>query len=183
MELVVLLPIAAFIALAAGLAVVLRGTGRIVARTREAEQFRAAVGELATRVDASIGSAAEQIDQVRRRQLDPGTIVATIGAATDAIGRYRDEAKAIRAPRKAQRIRSALVAELERAQRALEMVDHGTTIMIGVRRGPRELEAQTSIKRGYLNLIHARDAFGAHVLEAQAFEVQTRTSRVDRKTA
>ncbi len=96
MELAVLLPIAAFIALAAGLAVVLRGTGRIVARTREAEHFRAAVGDLAARVDASIGSAAEQIDAVRRRQLDPGTIVATIGAATDAVGRYRDEAQAIR---------------------------------------------------------------------------------------
>ena len=30
--------------------------------------------------------------------------------------------------------------------------------MVNVRRGPRELEAQTSIKRGYLNLIHAREA-------------------------
>ena len=34
-QIAILLPIAAFIALAAGLAVVLRGTGRIVARTRE----------------------------------------------------------------------------------------------------------------------------------------------------
>ena len=34
-DIVNLLPIAAFIALAAGLAVVLRGTGRIVERTRE----------------------------------------------------------------------------------------------------------------------------------------------------
>ena len=32
------------------------------------------------------------------------------------------------------------------------MVEHGTTIMVNVRRGPRELEAQTAIKRGYLNL-------------------------------
>jgi len=39
------------------------------------------------------------------------------------------------------------------------MVEHGTSIMVNVRRGPRELEAQTSIKRGYLNLIHAREAF------------------------
>ena len=39
MESPILLPIAAFIALAAGLAVVLRRTGRMVARTRELEQF------------------------------------------------------------------------------------------------------------------------------------------------
>ena len=91
-------------------------------------------------------------------QVGPDTIADTIEAAKDAVARYIEEAKAIRGPRKAQRIRSDLVAELERSQRALEMVEHGTSIMVNVRRGPRELEAQTSIKRGYLNLIHAREA-------------------------
>lgn len=167
MELAILLPIAAFIALAAGLAVVLRGTGRIVARTRELELFRGAVRDLAARVDASLGATAGQIDAVRRRQVGPETIGDTIAAAMDAVELYTDEAKALRGPRKAQRIRSALVGELERARRALEMVDHGTSIMVTARRGPRELEAQTSIKRGYLNLIHAREAFARHVLEAQ----------------
>ncbi|MFL5640773.1 MAG: hypothetical protein ACJ771_00350, partial [Chloroflexota bacterium] len=62
MEIAVLLPIAAFVALAAGLAVVLRGTGKIVARTREVEHFRGAVKDLAARVDASLGGAAGQID-------------------------------------------------------------------------------------------------------------------------
>ena len=47
------------------------------------------------------------------------------------------------------------------------MVEHGTTIMVNVRRGPRELEAQTAIKRGYLNLIHAREAFARRALDAR----------------
>jgi hypothetical protein len=170
MELAVLLPIAAFIALAAGLAVVLRGTGRIVKRTRELEQFRGAVRDLAARVDASLGAAAGQIDAVRRRQIGPDTIVDTITAATDAVDRYADEAKALPGPRKALGIRKDLVAELERARRALEMVDHGTSMMLMASRGPRELEAQTSIKRGYLNLIHAREAFARHALAAQDLE-------------
>ncbi len=85
-DIVNLLPIAAFIALAAGLAVVLRGTGRIVARTREVELFRGAVKDLAARVDASLGGAAGQIDAVRRRQVGPDTIVDTIEAAKDAVG-------------------------------------------------------------------------------------------------
>ena len=38
------------------------------------------------------------------------------------------------------------------------MVEHGANILASVRGGARELEAQTSIKRGYLNLIHAREA-------------------------
>ena len=54
------------------------------------------------------------------------------------------------------------MAELERAERALAMVDHGATILAQVRRRGRELEAQTSIKRGYLNLIHAREAIARH---------------------
>ncbi len=170
MELAVLLPIAAFIALAAGLAVVLRGTGRIVKRTRELEHFRGSVRDLAARVDASLGAAAGQIDAVRRRQIGPDTIVDTIVAATDAVDRYADEAKALRGPRKAQTIRQDLVGELERARRALEMVEHGASMMLTAGRGPRELEAQTSIKRGYLNLIHAREAFARHALEAQDLE-------------
>jgi hypothetical protein len=166
-QLAVLLPIAAFIALAAGLAVVLRGTGRIVKRTRELEQFRGSVRDLAARVDASLGGAAGQIDAVRRRQVGPETIGDTLDAATDALDRYTEEAKTLRGPRKVQGIRGDLVSELERAHRALEMVEHGTSIMVAARRGPRELEAQTSIKRGYLNLIHAREAIARHALEAQ----------------
>jgi hypothetical protein len=170
MELAVLLPIAAFIALAAGLAVVLRGTGRIVRRARELETFRSSVRDLAARVDASLGAAAGQIDAVRRKQVGPESIGDTVIAATDAVDRYAAEAKALHGPRKAQSIRKDLVGELERAHRALEMVEHGASIMLLAGRGPRELEAQTSIKRGYLNLIHAREAFARHALEAQDLE-------------
>ena len=139
MDIAALLPIAAFIALAAGLAFVLRGTGRIVARTRELEQFHAGVSDLAARVDASLGGAAGQIDAVRRRQVGPDTIADTIIAASDAVERYTDEAKALRGPRKVIHIRSEMISELERAQRALGMVEHGTSIMVLARRGPREL--------------------------------------------
>jgi len=178
-ELAVLLPIAAFIALAAGLAFVMRGTGRIVARTRELEQFRTGVSDLAARVDASLDGAAGRIDAVRRRQVGPDTISDTLAAATDAVERYTDEAKGLRGPRKAMNLRSDLIAELERAQRALGMVEHGTSIMVNARRGPRELEAQTSIKRGYLNLIHAREAFARHALEVHGFHVDTSVQKAD----
>src|SRR5258705_8702757 len=106
----VLLPIAAFIALAAGLAVVLRGTGRIVARTRELEQFKTRVNDLAARVDASLGGAAGQIDAMRRRQVGPDTINDTLVAATDAVARYTDEAKALHGPRQTNAIRADLAA-------------------------------------------------------------------------
>ncbi len=173
-DLIVLLPIAAFIALVAGLAVVLRGTGRIVARTREVERFRTNVRDLAARIDVSLGGAVGEIDAVRRRQVDPETIAPTVMAATEAVHRYLDEARALGGPPAAVQIRTDIVADLERAERALEMVDHGTTIMITARRGPRELEAQTSVKRGYLNLIHAREAIARHALAADELEAGDR---------
>ena len=168
-DLAVLLPIVAFIALAAGLAVVLRGTGRIVARTREVESFRRAVADLAYRVDASLDGAAGQIDAVRRHTMPADAIADTLAAATDAVERYAAEAEALGGPRRAQTIRTEIIHELERAGRALAMVEHGTAILVSSR-GPRELEAQTSIKRGYLNLLHAREAIARHAVEAAELE-------------
>ena len=131
---------------------VLRGTGRIVARTRELEGFKQQVRDLAARADTSLGGAATEIDAVRRKQVGPETITETVAA-------------------------------LERAHRALEMVEHGTSILGAARRGSRELEAQTSIKRGYLNLLHAREALARHALEAQALEPEQPAQRTGRRVA
>ena len=62
-ELGILLPLVAFLVLAVGFAVVLRRAGRIVARTREVENFRSAVRDLATRIDQSLEGATGRIDQ------------------------------------------------------------------------------------------------------------------------
>ncbi len=158
MDWVVLLPILAFIALAAGLAVVFRGTGRIVARTREVETFRASVTDLCTRVDRSLSGASSRIDLVRHHELTPDALSETLSAAADAVERYLEEAQALRPPRSVTEIRDELVLALERAGRALSTVEHGADIMASSRGSHRELEAQTSIKRGYLNLMHAREA-------------------------
>ncbi len=167
-ELAILLPLLAFVALAAGIAVVLRRAGRIVARTREVEGFRSSVRDLAARVDTSLEGATSRIDAVRRNQVGADTIGETITAATDAVERYLEEARALDGPEVALEIRDDIVAELERAERALAMVDHGATILAQVRRRGRELEGQTAIKRGYLNLLHAREAIERHAARAEA---------------
>jgi len=177
---VVLLPVMAFIALAAGLIVVFRGTTRIAARTRELQRFRVAVKDLAARVDASLESAATRIDAVRHQQAGPETIAQTVQDAAEALERYGDEARALRGPRRAQAIRDDFVAEIERAGRALGMVEHGANMIAASRRGSRELEAQTSIKRGYLNLIHAREAVARHALSAEDLKIDEPPSQPTR---
>jgi hypothetical protein len=170
-ELAILLPLAAFIALAAGLFIVFRRTDTIARRSRELETFKAAVRELSVRIDTSLEGATSRIDAVRRQQIPAETVAPTIEAATDAVQRYIGEVRALTGPPPAIAIRDALVADLERAERALQMVEHGATILGQVRRRGRELEAQTSLKRGYLNLMHARDAVQRHAAEARSLEI------------
>jgi hypothetical protein len=169
--LVILLPVMAFVALAAGLAVVFRGSGRIAARTRELQQFKAAMKDLTSRADTMLAAAAGQIDAVRHQQAGPEQISQTVTDATETLERYGEEARSWSGPRKAQAIRDDLVRELERATRALAMVEHGADMLTSARRGARDLEAQTSIKRGYLNLIHAREAIARHAVRAEDLAV------------
>ena len=169
--LIILLPVMAFIALAAGLVVVFRGSGRIAARTRELQQFKGAVKDLALRADTLLAAAARQIDAVRHHQAGPEVIGQTVTEATETLARYGEEARSWAGPRRAQAIRDDLVGEIERAVRALGMVEHGADMLVSARRGARDLEAQTSIKRGYLNLIHAREAIARHAVRAEDLAV------------
>jgi hypothetical protein len=154
----VLIPLVAFAVLAVVFALILRRAGRLLSAMREADAFRSTVADLGARIDISLGEVVERIDAVRRHQLSSDLIDENLSAATEAVQRYADEAEALRTPPALSAQRDGLVAELERAGRALEMVVHGSGLLASRPGGARELEAQTSIKRGYLNLIHAREA-------------------------
>jgi hypothetical protein len=162
LELARLLALIAFVALLLAFLVFLRRAGELLAETRERETFRRAVADLVSRVSTSLDGVAGRIDLVRRHTLAADAITDNLAAATEAVARYTDEARALRGPAAAAEIRSALVIDLERAGRALQMVEHGCSILASARVGGRELEAQTSIKRGYLNILHAREAVLRH---------------------
>ncbi|MER3418074.1 MAG: hypothetical protein C4343_02960 [Chloroflexota bacterium] len=161
-----LVPLAAFLILAAATAVFVRRFARALAETREAYLFRRRVADLAGRIDTSLAGAIEQVDAVRRHELGAGAIGATIEAARDAVQRYVREAEALDGPAAVAGYRRAIVEALERAARALDVVEHGCGILAAGSRGGRALEGDTSIKRGYLNLVHAREAIARHAAEA-----------------
>lgn len=161
------LALAAFIALAAGLSLAVRRTGRLVAKTRATEGFRRSVADLARRVDESLDGAASRIDAVRRHSADADSIAEVLTASKGAVERYLDEAKGLGGPTGSAPIREAIVSELERAARALDSVEHGCAILVEVRSGGRQLEAETAIKRGYLNVLHAREAILRSAVDAE----------------
>jgi len=156
----------AFLVVATLVVLGVRTGGRLLARTRIAEVFRGDVADLARRAEASFGAVSGRIDAVRRGELEPAEIGDNLVAAMDAAERYAAEARTLVGPSTTHPSRDAIVAELERVGRALDMVDHGSRILARVRHGDVDAEAQTSVKRGYLNLLHAREAIGRHAAEA-----------------
>jgi hypothetical protein len=165
---IAVLPIALFLVLGTMFLLFLRRAGRLVAATRDVERFRRQVTDLAARVETSLDELCTRIDAVRRGQLDAPAVVDDLTASIDAVGKYAEEARALKPPPDGRRIRDEIVAELERAKRALEMIDHGISIQVSARAGARELESQTAVKRGYLNVLHAREAVARHGTEAAA---------------
>lgn len=165
MQPLLVLPLIAFFLLAALFALVLRRAGRFLAATRDVERFRRQVDDLARRVETSFAEVSSRVDAVRRGQLGADQIADDLTVSTEAAARYADEARGFHPPEDGRRIRDELVAELERAGRALEMIEHGRAIQASARSGGREIEAQTAIKRGYLNVLHAREAI-AHQAKA-----------------
>ena len=168
METAQVVALVAFVVVASAVAVGARRTGSILHRTRVAEGFRGDVADLARRVEASLKDVSVLIDAVRRGDAEPDTLRPSLQAATDAVGQYAQEARDLGGPRAATQHRDGLVFELERAGRALALVGHGCDLNDTGRRGYRHQEVDTAIKRGYLNLVHAREAIVEHALAAVA---------------
>jgi hypothetical protein len=158
MQPLLILPLLAFLILLVLFVLVLRRAGRFLAQTRDVERFRRQVRDLGGRVELSLGEISARVDAVRRGSLGADALGDDLTASLDAVARYADEARNLRPPATGRTIRDEIIGELERAARALEMVEHGLSIQIAARSGGRELEAQTAIKRGYLNVLHAREA-------------------------
>ena len=178
MDTVQILALLGFLVVAAFVIVAVRRTGSLLTRTREAESFRDDVADLARRFEVSLGAVSDRIDAVRRGAAEPDAITANLAAALDAVDRYAEEARGLRGPREASVAHEGLVAEIERAGRALTMVEHGCVIRLRGRRGEAGPEAETAIKRGYLNLLHAREAVARY--SAEAMELAEAASPVRR---
>jgi signal transduction histidine kinase len=157
-----LLAIMAVLAFGLALLIFIRRAAKVLADTRDTQRFRRRVSDLAPRVQKSLDDVAVRVDGVRRRTLAAEAVTHDIETALAAVDGYTIEARALRGPATGVEIREAIVVELEHARRALEMVEHGCGILVGGRVGTRELEAQTAVKRGYINILHAREALARH---------------------
>jgi hypothetical protein len=159
------LPLLIFIVLAAVFLIVLRRVSILLAEWRESSVFRTSVEDLAGRVDAMLADIIGRIDALRRQQIEADEIVGPLDKALEALLAFSEEARGLGGPAIVAGPKAAFAAEIDRADRALQMVEHGASILGSVSSGQRFAEAQTAIKRGYLNVLHARDAIARHAQE------------------
>ncbi|MDA8202433.1 MAG: hypothetical protein M0Z49_06705 [Chloroflexi bacterium] len=182
MEPGVILPIAlaAIIAGAVGL-FVQRASGALRV-ARRVEQFQQEAAAIGMRVDTLLGPILARVDAVRRHELDAGAIIDELDGVIQGLDDELGRAEELAAPPAYADSRRGMLSEIRHAQRALAMVQHGCDLTVGPRARSRSTESQISIKRGYLNLLHAREALARHVqgmlAPAETVERAWRTFRV-----
>lgn len=141
-----------------------RRMSELVARTRELERFQRAATRLDERFAASADPVVAQLDEIRRHSGDPQALADLLPGASGLLRAVAVDARDLQGPRLLVHLAAGIVREMDRAVRAMDLVEHGLdAILVG--RGNRELEAQTSLKRGALNLRHARQAVRQLVVE------------------
>ena len=148
--------------------VFLRRANRALARTRELERYATETAGLAERVDAVLKPLSERVDAVRRNQVPAREIEAELTATIELLSELFSMAEAVHAPVGVSGS-ADLPVQIDRAVRAAGTVRAGCGLAAeaGGRRD-KELEAQTTIKRGYLNLLHAREGVADEATRARA---------------
>jgi hypothetical protein len=146
--------------------VVLRRMSVLVGRTRDLERFQQGSRAVDGRLASTIEPLVSRLDEIRRRAGDPQALAEQLEPAQATLRLLADDARRLRPPAPLRSLAAAVVEEVERAGRAADMVEHGLDALVAGRSG-RELEAQTSLKRGALNLRHAREASARLVAEIE----------------
>lgn len=175
----VMVPLIIFFAMGVAVAYVLWRVMVVGGELRRTAQRERAAADIAHRAVTSLLELCEIVDDLRRRKSEPEAGAPSLRASTDALRRYAQEAQAVDVGSPDDELGTGLVTELERAQRAVALVEHGRQLMLD-RTIDRVSEGETSIKRGYLNLVHAREAIRARG-EQLAREAGSESGRLARR--
>jgi hypothetical protein len=143
---------------------VVRRMAALAARTRDLERFQRAVESIDRRFAGVVAPLVRSLDETRRHTGNPDTLRQQATEAETVLTELASEARDLAAPRPLAATAALLAGEVERAIRATSLVDHGIGAMVGTSMG-RDLEAQTALKRGALNLVHAQEAYARRARE------------------
>jgi hypothetical protein len=126
-------------------------------RVRRDRSSAAAVDVIALRAERELADLSRLVDGIRRRRVEPREVMAGIQARQDALKRDALEAAELGRMPEWGAIAGDLQSDIDRALRAVDLVIHGSELLDGAA-AIDSGEGETEVKRGYLNLVHARDS-------------------------
>ena len=129
---------------------------RVFGHGKELGNYRNEAFQITERIDALLGSVADEIDALRRRDLDPEEAVARLSAQEDLLDEEVSRLQAMMAPEELHGLHMEYEANLERALRGIVTVERGCGITRLPHRPPDDEEPFIYYKRGYANVTHAR---------------------------
>jgi hypothetical protein len=140
-------------------------------RTRRVLAYRAAIADVTGRAEALLGPIADRADLVRRGSLDPTEILPELARGISTSERLAVETRRLRGPAGSHAVIATIADELERAGRAMAGMEYGCRLTVDPDHRGYDPDAQTAIKRGYLNLAHARESIAYQAASVAAMEV------------
>src|SRR6188508_385143 len=123
---------------------------------KELGAYRDDVRQRTEQIDALLASVADEIDALRRRDLDPDEAVGRLGAQEDLLDDEVAGLQEMMAPEELHGLHMEYEANLERALRGIVTVERGCAITRLPHRPPEDEEPHTYYKRGHGNVTHAR---------------------------
>jgi hypothetical protein len=155
------------VALVALFVVITRRMSTLIGKTRGVEELQRSVESMDRRLGAAVDPVVTRLDGIRRRAGDAEGLARDLVPARAMLLDLAAEARALELPESLAAQGAVMVHETARAVRAVDLVAHGLEALLSAR-GSYEGEAQTSLKRGALNLRHAREAFARAAAEIAA---------------
>jgi hypothetical protein len=122
----------------------------------ELEAYRSELSERTQRIDGVLATVADEIDALRRRDLDPDAAVERLGEQEDLLDAESSGLMGMMAPEELHGLHMEYEANLERALRGIVTVERGCSITRLPHRPPEDEEPFTYYKRGHGNVTHAR---------------------------
>ena len=123
---------------------------------KELGQYRNEMFQITARIDALLVAVADEIDALRRRDLDPEEAVTRLGAQEEQLDTEVGSLQSMMAPEELHGLHMEYETNLERALRGIVTAERGCAITTLPHRPPDDEEPFIYYKRGHSNVSHSR---------------------------
>ena len=123
---------------------------------KELGRYRNELHERTERIDTRLAEVAEEIEALRRRDIDPDTAIERLTLHEEALEDESEGIQEMLAPEELHGLHMEYEANLERSLRGILVVERGCAITRLPHRPPEDEEPITYYKRGASNVTHAR---------------------------